>query len=1135
LVEVRSLMFFATNIADFLACHHLTTLEQAAAAGEIEREHYDDPGLELLRTLGMKHEQAYLRELELQGLRVVQIPTDIAWVEGAALTREAMVRGADAIYQATFIDGDWGGRADFVSRVATPSDLGDWSYEAIETKLARSTKARALIQLCLYSDLITKIQGCEPRWMHVVLGRGASPEKFRVQHYLAYFRKIRRDFQRAITAKPETYPEPVEHCYVCSWFRHCDEQWHSEDHLSLVAGITRNQRKALVGRGVNTVAALGRLQLPVVPKIERVAEAPLRRVREQARVQVRGREERRPVHEFLEPGEPGKGLAMLPLPSAGDIFLDFEGDPFAFDQGLEYLIGTVTVSPDDEPDYQTIWSFDRATEKKSFQTFINTIKQRRAEHPDMHIYHYAAYEPTAIKHLAGRHGICTDDVDELLRAEVFVDLFRVVRQGIRASVESYSIKKMEPFYGFTRTVPLRDATAALQAFETVLALDGNAEEANEILRTIEQYNRDDCVSAWRLREWLEGLRRELEASSENALPRPELKSGQPTEELAARITEATVLKERLTSGIPDEETERTNEEQAGWLLAQMLEWHRREDKSAWWEYYRLCNLSDDELIEDKNSLGGLVYVGVIDETKHSLIHRYEFPPQEHAIDRAHDVRDPRTRKGAGTVVNIDERRRTIDLKRGKASQAPHPTALVPCDVMDNTVLVNSLMRLGAWVADHGIDGAGPYRAARDILLRHPPRLSEGNLESLPEDLAPVEAAKKLVLLLDSSALPIQGPPGSGKTYAAAQMILALLDSGRRVGVTANSHKVISNLLSELCKAAEKVGADLRIVQKSNEYDGCDHDCVEQVDSNQAVLENLNSGESQVAAGTAWLWSREEMANSVDVLFVDEAGQMSLANVLAISQAANSVVLVGDPQQLDQPQKGVHPPGAELSALSHLLNGKPTIDRNQGLFLGETWRLPPDICAFTSEVFYDARLTTRPENEKQRLNSQTSLDGTGLRFIAIEHTGNQNESPEEAATIAELINQLLTAGTTWTDKDGKIQELRLNNVLVVAPYNAQVSALEEVLPEGVKVGTVDKFQGQQAPVVFYSMTTSTPEDAPRGMEFLYSSNRLNVATSRAQCLTVLVASPALFEVQCKTPRHMGLANPFCRYLEMAEVV
>jgi uncharacterized protein len=367
------------------------------------------------------------------------------------------------------------------------------------------------------------------------------------------------------------------------------------------------------------------------------------------------------------------------------------------------------------------------------------------------------------------------------------------------------------------------------------------------------------------------------------------------------------------------------------------------------------------------------------------------------------------------------------------------------------------------------------------------------------------------------------------------MIVELVKQGRRVGITAASHKVISLLLGEACKEAGKTGVRLRAVQKVNGSDGCDDPMVEQTKDNQAVLDALTTGEAQVAAGTAWLWAREEMAGSVDVLFIDEAGQMSLANVLAASPAATSSVLLGDPQQLDQPQKGIHPPGADGSAFDHLLQGHATISPEQGLFLAETYRLHPGVCGFTSELFYEDRLVPRPENANQRLNTEGPLDGTGLRFAPVEHSGNQNESLEEIERISTFIEDLLSRGSTWTDKNGLTCPLTLKDVLVVAPYNAQVSALRQKLPPGARIGTVDKFQGQEAPIVFYSMTTSTAEDAPRGMEFLYSLNRLNVAVSRARCVAVLVASPALFQVECKTPRHIELANAFCRYLEMAEVI
>jgi predicted RecB family nuclease len=1134
-------MFSATDIASFLACTHTATLGRAESKNEITKPFFKNPAIELLQKLGLEHEQRYLCELaEKDGLAVACIDTNGRWDDAVAETVRALRKGVDAVYQATFLDEPWGGRSDFLVRTDAPSALGAWSYEVVETKLARSTKATALVQLCFYSHLLSRIQGLEPKKMHVVLGGAASPQQFQVQRYIAYFRKVRSEFERAWKSEADTYPEPTEHCEVCSWFPICDKRRRDDDHLSFVAGISRNQRKALVGRGVSTVADLAKLSLPAKPKIERIGDAALLRIREQARLQVQGREQGRLIYELIDDAEQGKGLATLPVPSPADLFLDLEANPYVFDDGLEYLIGMATLptTAGGEPIYESLWALTRSQEKKAFEAFIAKVMEQWRKNSEMHIYHYAPYEPTAIKRLAGRHGTCVDEVDELLRAGVFVDLYRAVRQGVRASVESYSIKRLEPLYGFTRTVPLRNANLALQSFEAAMALgDGNG-EIGDLLKTVEGYNRDDCVSALRLRDWLEDRRKELEAQKGCALPRPVVQSGEPSEKLSARLQEIRALAARLLVALPEDEAQWTGEHRAYCLLAQMLEWHRREEKSSWWEYFRLCELSDEELQEDRNALGGLVYVGEVDHIKRSIVHRYTFPPQDHAIDRAHEVHDPRTQHRAGEVVALDDHNRTIDLKRGAASGVPHPTALVPYDIVDSTVLSDSLFRIASRVAEHGITGNGQFQAERQLLLRQPPAVLDGNMDVLiGEDGRLTEAAKALVssLAQQPSVLPIQGPPGSGKTFTGARMIAELVRQGRRVGVTAASHKVISTLLRELCSAGKELKIRLRVIQKASEGDECDDPSVMNAESNEAVLDALSKGTAKVAAGSAWLWAREEMAKSVDVLFVDEAGQMSLANVLAASPSATSIVLLGDPQQLDQPQKGVHPPGADVSALGHLLNGRATIAEDQGIFLTETRRLHPDVCAFTSELFYEGRLVARPENAQQRLNATDPLGGTGLRFAPVAHSGNQNESPEEVEKVAAAVGALLKTGATWTNKNGETRALTLDDILVVAPYNAQVAALMERLPTGARVGTVDKFQGQEAPIVFYSMTTSTPEDAPRGMEFLYSLNRLNVAVSRARCVAVIVASPALFQVQCKTPRQIELANAFCRYLEMAQLV
>ena len=964
-------MFSASDVTNFLACHHLLTLDRAQASGQIDKPYFHDLGVELLQELGERHERAYLRYLaDTQGLDIAEIPTNVQWGEATAQTLDALRRGASVIYQATFQNGPWHGRSDFLIQVPKPSKLGAWSYEPLETKLARSTKAGALVQLCFYADLLSQIQGVQPDWVHTVLGNGTEAEKYHLEQYIAYFRRVKRDFETAYRQEPNSYPEPVEHCDVCSWFTLCDKRRHDDDHLSLVPGTTRNQRKIFVANGVSTVASLAALNLVPKPKLDGVGSAALVRIHNQARVQVEGRRQGHLVYELLEPKEPNTGLAALPAPSSGDVFLDLEGDPFAFQTGLEYLMGVLTVSEQagGEPCYQALWSFDRTNEKEAFSKFIALVMERWRKHTGMHVYHYAPYEPTQIKRMAGQHGVCIDEVDQLLRARIFVDLYRVVRQGVRASVESYSIKKMEGLYEFERAVPARDSVLALETFAAALALGDPHDVPGNILSAIEAYNRDDCLSAWHLRKWLEDRRLELEAKTGTALQRPILEEAKE-EELSPQIREVRALMERLTSGLPADETEWSSEQRARWLLAQMLEYHRREDKSAWWEYFRQCDLTDDELVEDKNALGGLKYVGQVGQVKRSIVHRYSFPPQDHSIDRAFQVHDPKTKASAGAVVAIDDLNGTIDIKRGINSQAPHPTALVQQNVLGSEAQHDSLMRLGQWVAENGISDPGSFQAARDLLLRQPPRVLLSDLENMYDQKGEMtETARQTLhsLCAQPSILPLQGPPGSGKSYTGARMIAELVRNSNRIGITAVSHKVISNLLQYACSSARADNIQLSAVQKANDSDGCEDRMVEQVGENKEILDALRSRTVRVVAGTPWLWARGDIANSVDVLFVDEAGQMSLADVLAISRAAKSVVLLGDPQQLNQPQQGVHPPGVDVSALAHLLNGRATIEAEKGLFLKETWRLHPDICAFTSELFYDGRLTARPENQNQRL-------------------------------------------------------------------------------------------------------------------------------------------------------------------------
>jgi uncharacterized protein len=443
----------------------------------------------------------------------------------------------------------------------------------------------------------------------------------------------------------------------------------------------------------------------------------------------------------------------------------------------------------------------------------------------------------------------------------------------------------------------------------------------------------------------------------------------------------------------------------------------------------------------------------------------------------------------------------------------------------------ALFALGEEVAKRGSVEACAPSPARDLLLGIAPRLSRGEFAKRDSETA-VEFAVRIAGKLDRTVLPIQGPPGSGKTYGGARMICELVRRGKKVGVTANSHKVIHNLLEAVLEEANKARQPVRVGHKVNDDDDEVPADVEKFVRPLEALDALESNAIDVIGGTAWLWARDDYGGVLDVLFVDEAGQMSLANTLAVSPAANSLVLLGDPRQLNQPIKGTHPEGVGVSALQHVLGDHKTIPDDRGIFLPLTWRLAPSICAFTSEVFYEGKLESKPGLERQVLVGAGEFDGSGLWVVDVAHDGNRNVSMEEVEVVAELVERLTARGVRWVDERGVRKQMKGDDILVVAPYNAQVSRLTERLAgTGVRAGTVDKFQGQERPVVIYSMATSRPEDAPRGMEFLYSPNRLNVATSRARCAAILVASPLLFEPECRSVRQMLLANGVCRYREL----
>ncbi len=1126
----------ATDLSNHLACRHLTTLELQVARREREAPQWADPDLKVIQQLGERHEAAYLKFLEEQGkLTVVNLKGIKNEKEAMEETLRLMASGVEAIAQGALGNasgkGGWFGRPDVLLRVSRPGKWL-WSYEVQDTKLTRETKATTILQLSLYSELLASVQGVAPEFLWVIPARsGFVGEAYRVLEYAAYYRTVKEKLLAAVKrTDAETYPEPVEHCNVCRWFKECDSQRRADDHLSLVAGMRHQQQEQLEEWNIPTMAKLAAMPIPLKERPKRGSREGIERVREQARVQVEGKAEGKLKYEEL-PVEAEFGFSRLPEPTEQDMFVDLEGDPFAGDCGQQYLFGFVANDAQGKLAYEKKWTVSGEEEKRGFEWLMDEIMRRWTAEPRMHVYHFGANEPGAFKRLMGQYATREDELDRMLRAGLFVDVHRVFKQGLRASVEEYSLKTLEKFCGFERKVPKEASRSAMRYIEHRLELERSlAEMPEEVREAMEGYNAEDCFATAALRDWLEERRSELIAKGAS-IARPAIGDGAPSEEVDERQKRVAALVEELTKDVPVEASERNEEQQAKWLVAQLLDWHRREDKATWWEGFRVAELDDEALLEERSGLGGLRFVERLREERKIPVDRYSFEKQETELREGEELFFKAEK--FGTAVAVDFGARTVDVKKTRKSAELHPSGVYlwdrPISVKEHA---EALYRIGSWIAKNGLEDGEKYRAARDLILRRPPRLNGETLAALPGELAK-ETACRAALAMSDTVLAIQGPPGAGKTFTGARMICAFVKAGKKVGVTALGHKVIRKLLEEVTLAASEDRVEgVRCMQRNDEEAPTPEIAIAK--RSEEAWEALARGAANVVGGTSWLWAPEAAFECVDVLFIDEAGQMALADVISVAHAAKNIVLIGDPQQLERPLKGSHPDGAEKSALQHLLGEHKTILPDVGLLLPETWRLHPKICKFTSDLFYDARLGSRALLEKRVIEGHSWLKGAGLWFVPVEHAGNQNSSAEEVEAIGKIVEGLVDAGVKWYRSEGRVKELEAEDVLIVAPYNAQVADLSARLP-GMKIGTVDKFQGQEAPVVIYSMTTSSPEDAPRGMEFLYSLNRLNVATSRAMTAVILVGSPKLFEPECRTPRQMQLANALCAYREMATEV
>lgn len=1096
-------LFSPSDLTNFIGCEHLTQIEIGVAFGEVVRPVFQNAYAELISRKGDEHEQQFLEALAAAGNAITRVGLrgDGDFQAAAEVTAAAIRSGAEYIHQAVFLAHGWRGVADFLERVDRSSALGPWSYVVLDTKLARHPRPEHALQLCFYSQCLGQLQGLDPETAYIVLGtRERIP--VRLANVSAYYRRLRRRFEAAVAGRAPTTPYPCDTCAVCGFRTACEEWWEKKDHLVRVAGIRRDQIDRLAAAGISTLTKLA--EAPKGLRIPRMHDATFETVHQQAALQLERQRSGMIPYEVL-PIAADRGLAALPRRSAGDIVLDLEGHPFYEPaRGLVFLFGILTLD-DPTPQYRLFWAHDRVGERQALEAVIDLIRERLARYPDLHVYHFGAYEPSSIARLSGEYATREDELDDLLRRDAFVNLYAAFRQAVRAGAPGYGLKDLEPLVGFKPTAAIKSGMDAIVEYEKWLATGDAAS-----LGSIAAYNEDDCRGTLAVLEWLRRLRPSGMVWPET--PAPPKPSDKAKRESEARERLQTALMQNADPGTPR------------WLAAHLLEYHRREARPAWWWYFARREMTPDELVEDSEAIGRLEPDPTVLPVarKRSVVHAFRFPPQDTKLGVG-AVEDPATGKYAGEILEADASAGTLRLLRGPSlANKPLPEALIAGRPYDTTQQREAIFRFAASVND----ATHCYPALEAVLKRDPPRI-QGRAPGSVLQSTDLGEMKRLALGLEESYLFVQGPPGTGKTWTGGRLITHLLAHGKRVGIASQSHKAIHNLLIEVECAAREARVAFKGLKKSSpgnpesEYESEFITSEPDVTALVAAIPDV-----QLVAGTAWLFSRPDTDGALDSLVIDEAGQVSLADAIAMGTSARNVILLGDPLQLAQVSQGAHPAGTRASVLEHLLGDAPTVAEDRGLFLERSFRMHPDVCAFISEIVYAGRL-----HSDDMAARRTTSFGTGIRYIPVDHRGNRSASDEETREIAARIRWMLTG--TFTDANGTTRHLRESDFMVLAPYNTQVNRLRAGVPASVKIGTVDKFQGQEAPIVFFSMATSSGEDVPRNLTFLFSRNRLNVAISRAQCLAFLVCSPRLLEARCESIEEMELVNALCRLVEYAE--
>mgnify|MGYP006161256181 FL=1 len=1086
----------AYSIQDFSQCQYKTWLDYINPPNNYPKN--IDPWLEIIRKIGLEHEEDYLQKIKESQI-VYEIDKNLKPSEKEKLTEIAIKNGEDIIYQPYLKYKKFTGSPDFLVKKQN-------YYEPWDIKSSFKLKPENILQICHYSFILEKQYNNFSPTGKIIL-RDESVQNIEINKYYDYFLNLNKRVENFID-DPKIIPEASKCnlCNVCDYKLFCENNWKNKDHLNQVANIKKNQINILENEKINTLEKLAKLNIK--KDIKGINKASLDILVQQAKLQLNYRENNQLEHKIIfeekkKINDQNKliGFELLPPPSENDLFFDIEGYPMYFDSnsktsGLEYLFGIYYRSFGKES-FRKFLAINNDEEKIAFEKLVDFIFKHLNKYKDAHVYHYNSYEETALKKLSQKYEVKIREVDFILRENKFIDLFKVVKDSVLLSVENYRLKTIEKFYNLDREEDIASGQDSLVAFENYLE-SGH----KEILEEIILYNKQDCKSLIYLQSWLEDIKpkeikyKELE----------EIVISERSLEIINQEKEV----ENIIDNLKNEDVELKP------ILSQLNFYNRKEQRAEWWNYFSNIQKNTEDLIEDNNCIGALNLISKTEEGINNIL-EFKFPNQITKMKTGDYVLD-QNGKNSSSLVSIDYTNCLVKLKQNKKKEIPY--SLTPSQPLNITTIDNSV---ADFIKDFNYQNS--YPAIKDFLNRNDSRYID-NIDLSKNST--IEEITKRIKNLNSSYLVMQGPPGTGKSYASSRVILDLIKSNYRVAIVCHSHKAIINLLESIDSYSNEKNISFKgIYNAGNRKIYQEFKNIEIGNTNKLDLKKF-----QLVAGTAWALSNSKHRENskkdkiFDFIFFDEAGQLSISKVIASSLSSKNIVMIGDHMQLPQPSLGIIEGESSLSPIEYLIKDKNTISDEKGIFLEKTFRMHSSICEFISNSFYEKRLITDKNNSNQKIlkNNGESVKN-GIYLVDLNHSGSTVQNLNEVVFINNIYKNLINK--KWINRNLEKSQITNKDVLVVSPFNAQVNLLKENLPKNAQVGTIDNFQGQEAPIVIISYTSSDPESIPRGSDFFFDFRRLNVSLSRAKCIGIIILNNKLLNYHCSTIEDMERLNYFCK--------